>query len=223
MGPEFTVTSDGKNGTSPARPGAAALVIQECQRGVIGPDSLLPLLAQAAAPAVPFIARLARGARAAGVPVIHSLATTRADGYGEPRNAPLYRLAARAGKPLLAGTSAAEVLPEIGRDKRDLVVCRAGGLGPMYDTGLESLLRRLGTQVVVVAGVSVNVAILDLVLDCANAGFEVVVPRDAVAGVPAEYAEAVIDNTLRLLARVERTEDVLGRWAAASARDSARR
>ena len=48
--------------------------------------------------------------------------------------------------------------------------------------------------------------------DCMNAGFEVVVPRDAVAGVPPEYAEAVIDNTLRLLARAERTDDVLARW-----------
>jgi biuret amidohydrolase len=217
------VTSEGGNGTGRAESGPAALVIQECQRGVIGPDSLLPLLAQAAAPAVPFIARLAQGARAADVPVIHALATTRADGYGEPRNAPLYRMAARAGKPLLAGTPAADVLPEIGRDERDLVVTRAGGLGPMYDTGLESLLRRLGTRLVVVAGVSVNVAILDLVLDCVNAGFEVVVPRDAVAGVPPEYAEAVIDNTLRLLARVERTEDVLARWAPADARESAAR
>ena len=195
-------------------PEGTALVIQECQRGVIGPESALPLLAKAAAPAVPFIARLAHGARLAGIPVVHSLATTRADGYAEPRNAPLYRMAARAGKPLLAGTPAAEVVDEIGLDERDLVVSRASGLGPMYDTGLESVLRRLGITVVVVAGVSVNVAILDLVLDCVNAGFEVVVPRDAVAGVPPEYAEAVIDNTLRLLARVERTEDVLARWAA---------
>ena len=196
-------------------PGSTALVIQECQRGVIGPDSALPQLATAAAAALPFIARLAHGARAAGVPVVHSLATTRADGFAEPRNAPLYRMAARAGRPLLAGTEAAEVVDEIGLDDRDLVVTRASGLGPMYDTGLESLLRRLGIAVVVVAGVSVNVAILDLVLDCVNAGFEVIVPRDAVAGVPPEYAAAVIDNTLRLLARVERTEDVLARWAAA--------
>ena len=202
-------------GTSPAPPGSAALVIQECQNGVIGPDSLLPLLAAAAAPAVPHIARLARGARAAGIPVIHSVATTRADGYAEPRNAPLYRKAARAGRPLLAGTPAAQVIDEIGHDDRDLVVARAGGLGPMYDTGLELLLRRLGVTTVVVAGVSVNVAILDLVLDCVNAGFEVVLPRDAVAGVPPEYAEAVIDNTLRLLARVERTQDVLAGWAPA--------
>jgi nicotinamidase-related amidase len=199
----------------PAGTGSAALVIQECQNGVIGPDSLLPLLAQAAAAAVPFIARLAHGARAAGIPVIHAVATTRADGYAEPRNAPLYQMAARAGRPLLAGTPAADVIAEIGQDDRDLVVARAGGLGPMYDTGLELLLRRLGVGTVVVAGVSVNVAILDLVLDCVNAGFEVVLPRDAVAGVPPEYAEAVIDNTLRLLARVERTQDVLARWVPA--------
>ena len=209
------MASSSPAGTGWATPGSAALVIQECQNGVIGPDSLLPLLAEAAAPAVPHIARLAHGARAAGIPVIHSVATTRANGYAEPRNAPLYRMAARAGRPLLAGTPAAEVIDEIGQDDRDLVVARAGGLGPMYDTGLELVLRRLGVSTVVVAGVSVNVAIVDLVLDCVNAGFEVVLPRDAVAGVPPEYAEAVIDNTLRLLARVERTQDVLARWAPA--------
>lgn len=208
---------------APAQDGAAraatarstALVTQECQLGVIGPDSVLPLLAKAAAPAVPAIARLAHAARAAGVPVIHSLATTRADGYGEPRNAPLYRMAARSGKPLLAGTRAAEVLPEIGLDERDLCVTRTGGLSPMRDTGLESVLRSLGVSTVVVAGISVNVAILDLTLDCVKAGFEVIVPRDAVAGYPPEYADAVIGNTLRLLARVETSADVLARWGAA--------
>jgi nicotinamidase-related amidase len=202
----------GLSGLGAAR--ATALVTQECQVGVIGPDAVLPLLAQAAGPAVPAIARLAHGARAAGVPVIHSLATTRADGYGEPRNAPLYQMATGSGRPLLAGTKAAEVIPEIGLDDRDLCVTRFGGISPMRDTGLESLLRNLGVRTVVVAGVSVNVAILDLTLDCVKAGFEVIVARDAVAGYPPEYAEAVLRNTLRLLARVETTADVLARWAA---------
>jgi nicotinamidase-related amidase len=191
---------------------STALVLQECQKGVIGRQSLLPLLAEAAAPAVPHIARLAQAAREVGVPVIHALATTRADGYAEPRNAPLYRMAAKAGKPLVPGTPAAEVIDEVGLESGDLAVTRAGGLSPMHDTGLETLLRRLGVRTVVVAGVSVNVAILDLVLDCVNAGFEVVVPRDAVAGVPPAYAEAVVENTLRLLASVQRTDDVLARW-----------
>lgn len=199
-------------------PQRVALVIQECQKGVIGPQSLLPQLAAAAAPIVPHVARLAAAARRAGVHVVHCLATTRADGFAEPRNAPLYRLAASSGRPLAAGTVAAEVVDEIGLEPGDLTVTRAGGLGPMYDTGLESLLRRLGVTTVVTAGVSVNVAILDLVLDCVNAGFEVTVPRDAVAGVPPEYATAVVDHTLRLLAKVVTTDELVARWDAEAAR-----
>jgi biuret amidohydrolase len=39
-----------------------------------------------------------------------------------------------------------------------------------------------------------------------------VIPRDAVVGVPKEYGEAVLDNTLSLVATIVRTEDVLGAW-----------
>lgn len=192
--------------------GAAALITQECQRGVIGPGSLLPELATAAVPALPRIAGLAAAARRAGVPVIHCVAAARPGGRGEPANAPLYRAVARSGRPLLPGTPAVEIADEIGLGEHDLVITRYGGIGPMYDTGLELLLRRLGVRTVVVTGVSVNVAILDLVLDSVNAGFDVVLPRDAVAGVPAGYADLVIDHTLRLLAKVVRSEDILACW-----------
>ena len=57
----------------------------------------------------------------------------------------------------------------------------------------------MGVNTIVVTGVSVNVAIPNLVMEAVNRGFDVV-PRDAVCGVPADYAEAVIDNTLALLA-----------------------
>src|SRR5438552_645355 len=49
-------------------PPHAALVANECQRGVIGDHSLLPELARAAAPVVPTIARLVAAARRTGVP-----------------------------------------------------------------------------------------------------------------------------------------------------------
>ena len=45
-----------------------------------------------------------------------------------------------------------------------------------------------------------------------NLGFRFVLPRDAVAGVPKEYADAVIDTTLSLLATVVTTDDVLAVW-----------
>ena len=61
---------------------------------------------------------------------------------------------------------------------------------------------------------SVNVAILNLVMDAVNAGYRVVLPRDGVAGIPAEYATAVIDNTLSLLATLTITDDLISAWAA---------
>jgi hypothetical protein len=38
------------------------------------------------------------------------------------------------------------------------------------------------------------------------------VPRDAVAGVPAEYGNAIIDNTLSLLATITTTDELLRAW-----------
>jgi biuret amidohydrolase len=59
----------------------------------------------------------------------------------------------------------------------------------------------------------VNVGVTNLVMDAVNAGYQVVLPRDAVTGVPKEYADAVIDNTLSLLATVTTTDDVIGAWS----------
>ena len=41
-----------------------------------------------------------------------------------------------------------------------------------------------------------------------NASYQVVIPRDAVAGVPADYADQVIDNTLAIIATVAQSEDI---------------
>ena len=39
-----------------------------------------------------------------------------------------------------------------------------------------------------------------------------VLPRDAVAGFPTDYGDAVIDYTLSLLATVTTTDDLLRAW-----------
>jgi nicotinamidase-related amidase len=61
--------------------------------------------------------------------------------------------------------------------------------------------------------VSVNVGMTNFVMDAVNLGYRFVLPRDAVAGVPEDYASAVIDNTLSLLATVVTTDDVIGAWS----------
>jgi nicotinamidase-related amidase len=84
----------------------------------------------------------------------------------------------------------------------------------MGGTDLDSVLRNLGARTIIGVGVSVNVAIPNFVMDAVNHGYWFVLPRDAVAGVPREYAEAVIDGTLSLLAHVVTTDEVLAAWAA---------
>jgi nicotinamidase-related amidase len=193
---------------------AAAVVTSECQNGVIGSSSVLPeLAAAAAASVVPNGARLLAAARAAGLPVVHCVAGRRADDRGSNRNARLFGAMLKSAVRLDLGSPAAEVVPELDVQSSDLVLSRIHGLSPMAGTDLDPVLRNLGVTTLVVVGVSVNVAVTNLVMDAVNRGYEVVLPRDAVCGVPTSYADAVIDHTLSLLATVCSTEDVLGALA----------
>ena len=199
-------------------PAHTVLVTQECQKGVIGERAALPQLAEIARPTmIPNAARLAAAARAVGVPVVHCVAARRADGKGSNHNARLFHGMLKTPVPLLPGSEAVEVVDEIGVDERDVVLTRLHGLGPMGGTDLDAVLRNLGATTVVGVGVSVNVGMLDFAMDAVNAGYQMVLPRDAVAGIPVEYAEAVLDNTLSLIATLPSTDDVLAVWAGAAA------
>ena len=189
---------------------AAALVTSECQNGVIGELSVLPELAAAARETVvPNGARLCAAARAAGIPLIHGVAGRRPDDRGSNRNARLFGAMLKSPVRLDFGTPAAEVVAEFDVRPSDLVLSRIHGLNPMSGTDLDPILRNLGVATIVVIGVSVNIAVTNLVMDAVNRGYQVVLPRDAVCGVPADYADAVIDNTLSLLATVTTTDEVL--------------
>lgn len=198
-----------------AAPAHTAIVTQECQGAVIGPDAGLAALAEEARrAALPNIVRLLPAARAAGVRVVHCLVQRRADGLGSNHNARIFALG-RGGVDITPGTAGAALLPELGPEPTDLVLSRWHGVGPMGGTDLDAILRNLGVRTVVVVGVSLNIAIPNVVMDAVNAAYRVVVPRDAVAGVPADYGDAVIDNTLALLATITTTEDLLAAWTSA--------
>ncbi|WP_174183832.1 cysteine hydrolase [Nocardia barduliensis] len=193
-------------------PAHTALVTQECQGAVVGPAAGLPVLAEEARrTALPNIGALLPAARAAGVRVVHCLVWRRADGLGSNHNAKLFALGRR-GVAVTPGSEGARLLPEFGPEADDLVLGRQHGLGPMGGTDLDAVLRNLGVSTIVAVGVSLNVAILNLVMDAVNAAYEVVVPRDAVAGVPREYGEAIIDNTLSMISTVTTTEELLAAW-----------
>ena len=193
-------------------PARTALVANECQRGVVGDRSLLPELARAAATMIPNVARLAAAARRAGAAVVHTTAIRRLDGRGASTNARLFVATQRTGRAVAPGSAEAEIVPEIPVADSDFVVPRLHGVSPMHATELDPILRNLGVRTIVAVGVSVNIALTNLVFDAVNAGYQVVVPRDAVAGLPAEYVDAVFAHTLGLLATVTTTAEVVAVW-----------
>lgn len=194
-------------------PPGVAVVTSECQRGVLGDPAVFPELAEVARETMlPNVVRLVEAARGVGVPVVHALALRRPDGLGSNANARLFAAAVRAPVALSPGSDAAALAPELAGDDRDLQSTRLHGIGPMAGTDLDPLLRNLGVRTLVVTGVSVNVAVTNLVMDAVNLGYWVVLPRDAVAGVPTDYADAVVDTTLSLLATVTTTDAVVATW-----------
>jgi biuret amidohydrolase len=194
-----------------AAPAHTAIVTQECQGAVVGPDAGLAVLAEEARrEAVPNIARLLPAARDAGVKIVHCLVQRRSDGLGGNHNAKIFAIGS--GVDIVPGSPGASLLPELGPAPTDVVLTRSHGIGPMGGTDLDATLRNLGVSTIVAVGVSVNVAITNLVMDAVNLAYRVVVPRDAVAGIPADYATAIVDNTLSLLATVTTTDDLIDVW-----------
>ena len=196
-------------------PAHTALVLQEVQNGTVGSPSALPALADAAS-AVGLIgncARLARAARHAGILVVHCTAETRADGRGANHNARLFMGVQKSPVRLTPGSAAVQVPPEIGVEPGDLVLARYHGVGPMTGTQLDPILRNVGATTIVGVGVSVNIGMTNLAFDAVNRGYQMVMPRDAIAGVPAEYAQAMVDNTLSLVATITTTDEILVVWS----------
>jgi nicotinamidase-related amidase len=195
-------------------PAHTAVVTQEVQGAVMGPNAgLVVLAAEARREALPNIARLLPMARAAGVQVVHCLVQRRPDGLGSNHNARLFAGAGK-GVDITPGSEGATLLPEAGPEPSDVVLSRWHGVGPMGGTDLDAVLRNLGVSTIIPVGVSLNIAIPNLVMDAVNTGYRVVLPRDAVAGYPAEYGTAMIENTLSLLATVTTTDELIAAWQA---------
>ena len=201
-------------------PASTAVLTMELQRGVVGPDAMMKALVErvSAAGTVCAAAAVCDAARAVGARVVHCVVHTRSDGAGTAVNCRILGLADRLRReqgiaPTLAGSDGARLVPQLGEDPRDLLAVRGHGLTPFTATSLDQTLRNLGVTTVVATGVSVNVGITGLCLSAVDLGYQVVLVRDAVAGVPAEYEEAVIEHSLAMVATVVTSAELLEAWA----------
>jgi nicotinamidase-related amidase len=198
-------------------PSRAALLMMECQEGIVGERAALGALGNAVRRhgTIGHVARVLHAARTAKSPVFHCTMGRREDGGGAVVNCRLLAATKKSPGPgLLPGSPQWAPVKELAPVATDYVLTRFHGISPFHGTELDQLLRNLGIRTVVATGVSVNVGVLAMTIEAVNAGYQVVIPREAVAGTPDEYVGAVLDNTLRLLATIAPVDDVLAAWTA---------
>jgi nicotinamidase-related amidase len=196
------------------RPEVCAVLCMEMQKGVVSDTSTIAELVEAVAEqsVVSHGCAVLHAARASGIPVVHCTAAFRADRRGSFDNTPLLASLLKDPAHMLEGTPAVDVIPEW-RDARDIESRRYHGVAPFTATDLDSQLRAMQVETLVVMGVSLNLGVTGLCIEAVNLGYRVLVVEDAVAGFPAEYAQAVLANTLSLVAKRMSSEQVVGYWA----------
>ena len=197
-------------------PSTTSLLLMDIQRGLVGDlanDSALARAAQDSG-CMRAVAQLVCGARAQRVQVIHCTAAYRPDGVGSMGNAPLLRIALKGRDQLLVGSPRSHPALEVGPKTEDVVLERLHGVGGFIGTDLDPVLRSIGTETVVIAGNSLNIGVIALVTQAVDFGYRVVIPRDAVVGVPVEYGELMLEHSLALLAKLTTVDELVAAWQA---------
>lgn len=196
------------------RPGRAAILTMEMQRGVIGDLSAIRALADVVeGQGIPGrLGQLLETARAADVPVIHCRAAFRRDRRGSYANVPMVNRLLQNPEHMLIGEPTTEVIPELGPRPDDLDSVRLHGMSPFIGTNLDPTLRSFGIETVVATGVSLNVGILGVVIEAINYGYHVVLVKDCVAGYPPDYAEAVLEHSLARITTQTTAEELAALW-----------
>lgn len=202
-------------------PATTAVVTMELQRGVVGPSGQLKALVAEVARAgtVEAAASVCSAARAVGARVVHCTAEFRHDGAGMVENCKIFSMSGklRREQGIISteiGSDGARLMPALGEDPRDITIARMHGMTPFMSTSLDQMLRNLGVKTIVATGVSVNLGVLGLCLSALDLGYQTVLVRDAIAGVPPEYVDQVVLHTLSLITTLTTSDELCAVWQA---------
>jgi gluconolactonase len=185
-------------------PKAAALVIQDLQNDVIIAGGAF---ADSGAPAhatsqnvVENVKGLAAACRSAGVPVIHIWYIVEAGAVGLKQNAPLFE-GVKGANALVRGTWGAAPVDGLEPQSGDHVVEKMRMNG-FYDTTLDTLLRGLGVETLIISGAWTNMSIEHTARHAADAGYRAVVVSDGTSTVNDEWQNAALSYALTNVASV---------------------
>jgi gluconolactonase len=188
----------------PIDPKRAALVIQDLQNDVIIEGGAF---ADSGAPAhaisqnvVQNVKALAADCRSAGVPVIHVWYIVEAGAPGLKLNAPLFN-GVRDANALVRGTWGAAPADGLEPEEGDHVVEKMR-MNAFHDTKLDTLLRGLGVETLIITGAWTNMSIEHTARHAADAGYRAVVASDGTSTVDDEWQNAALSYAMQNVAQV---------------------
>ncbi len=193
-------------------PARSALIIQDLQNDVIIEGGAF---ADSGAPAhataqnvVANVQALAQACRAAGVAVIHVWYIVEAGASGLKLNAPLFN-GVKDADALVRGSWGASPVDGLEPRDGDHVVEKMRMNG-FFDTRLDTLLRGLGTETIIVTGAWTNMSIEHTARHGADAGYEVLVASDGTSTTGDDWQRAALEYAMTNVGRVASCEQIRG-------------
>jgi nicotinamidase-related amidase len=182
--------------------GHLALIVIDMQRDFVEPGGFGSALGNDVArlaAIVPDVARLVRGFRAAGFPIIHTKEAHRPDLSDCPpakrrRGDATLRIGDRGpmGRILIAGEPGNDFVPELRPATGELVVEKPGK-GAFYATALEQELRQRHITHLAICGVTTEVCVQTTMREANDRGYESVLVEDATESYFPEFKQATLD------------------------------
>ena len=191
-------------------PSKCALILFECQEGVIGEQANFKGLREDVLKRdmIGHLAELLAAARETGVTVVYCNMAFRPDGIGAPNtprsdNTP-------AGPP--GPTVVSPVVEPLTPRPEEVVMERIHGMTTFHGTPIEPVLRDGGVETIIPTGVSLNIGITATTVEALGRGYRVAIARECCAGDPSSYADDVYRNTLNNLAYLTSSEEIAKIW-----------
>lgn len=194
-------------------PKKSALIIQDLQNDVISEGGAF---ADSGAPAhaksqrvVANVRSLASAARGAGMPVIHVWYIVEKGAPGLKQNAPLFQ-GVKEANALVRGTWGAAPVDGLEAKRGDFVVEKMR-MNAFHDTHLDTLLKGLGVETIVITGAWTNFSVEHTARHGADAGYGVVVVTDGTSTIDDDWQNAGLNYALENVADRLSTKQVLAK------------
>jgi nicotinamidase-related amidase/quercetin dioxygenase-like cupin family protein len=183
-------------------PATTALIVIDMQRDFIEAGGFGESLGNDVTPLqaiVPTVARLLSGCRLAGIPIIHTRESHKADLSDCPvskrtRGSPVRQIGDQGpmGRLLIRGEPGTDIVAEVAPLTGEFVIDKPGK-GAFYATRLGKLLNDLGVRNLLVAGVTTEVCVQSTVREANDRGYDCLILADATESYFPEFKQATLD------------------------------